>query len=103
MNTGNIDLAAVKKILVACPSGVGSSAMGAGMLRKKIDKENLKISVENIAIRNLPGDADIIITNKNLTEEAKLQVPNAQHISLSNFLDNKLYTSLVASLKEAQG
>ena len=100
--TKELDMAAVTKILVACPSGVGSSAIGAGMLRKKIEKENLNITVANVAVRNLPSDAEIVITHQKLTEQAKLQAPNAHHISLSNFLDNKLYTSLVNSLKEAQ-
>ena len=100
--TKDFDMAAVTKIFVACPSGVGSSAIGAGMLRKKIEKENLSITVTNIAIKHLPSDAEIVITNEKMTEQAKQQAPNAHHISLSNFLDNKLYTSLVTRLTEAQ-
>lgn len=34
-NKGNIDLADVKSIIVACDAGMGSSAMGASMLRKR--------------------------------------------------------------------
>jgi PTS system mannitol-specific IIC component len=97
-----IDMAKVAKIVVACDAGMGSSAMGAGMLRKKIEAANLDIEVTNLAINDLPGDVDIVVTHKDLTERARKHAPNAHHISLSNFLDNQLYTSLVESLKEAK-
>ena len=97
-----IDMASVTKIIVACDAGMGSSAMGAGMLRKQVEKGQLDISVTNLAINDLPGDVDIVITHKDLTERAKKHAPNAHHISLSNFLDNKLYSSLVTNLQEAR-
>ena len=95
---GAFDLAKVKKIIVACDAGMGSSAMGAGVLRKKVQDANLDIIVTNMAINNLPSDADIIITHKDLTERAKQYAPNAHHISLNNFLDSQLYSQLVAEL-----
>lgn len=99
----SLNLAAVKKIIVACDAGMGSSAMGAGVLRKKVQDANLDILVTNLAINNLPGDVDIVITHKDLTERAKQHAPDAHHISLSNFLDSQLYTQLVDDLLAAQG
>ena len=96
-----IDMSKVTKIIVACNAGVGSSAIGASMLRKKVEQENLEISVINRAINDLPGDVDIVITHENFTSNARKHAPNAYHISLLNFLDNKLYTELVAKLKKA--
>lgn len=53
------DLSHVRKIIVACDAGMGSSAMGAGVLRKKIQDAGLsQISVTNSAINNLPPDVD---------------------------------------------
>ena len=89
------NMAAVAKIVVACDAGMGSSAMGAGMLRKKVEAANLDISVTNLAINDLPDDVDIVVTHKDLTERATKHAPNAQHLSLSNFLDNALYDNLV--------
>lgn len=96
------DLALVKKIIVACDAGMGSSAMGAGVLNKKVKDAGLNISVTNLAINNLPTDVDIVITHRDLTERAKQHAPNAHHISLINFLDSDLYSQLVESLKERQ-
>jgi len=96
------DLALVKKIIVACDAGMGSSAIGAGMLEKQVKKEGLDIEVTNLAINDLPEDVDIVITHTDLTDRAKTYAPNAHHISLTNFLNNKLYTSLVDNIKEAK-
>ncbi|WP_275113953.1 PTS mannitol transporter subunit IICBA [Psychromonas antarctica] len=96
-----IDMARVTKIIVACDAGMGSSAMGAGLLRKKVLAANLDISVTNLAINDLPNDVDIVVTHKDLTERALKHAPNAHHISLSNFLDNALYENLVAELLAA--
>lgn len=96
-NLGN-----VTKIVVACDAGMGSSAMGAGVLRKKVQDANLDINVINLAINNLTSDADIVITHKDLTQRAKQYAPNAHHISLTNFLDSDLYSQLVNELVAAQ-
>jgi len=98
----NADLSHVRKIIVACDAGMGSSAMGAGVLRKKVSDAGLStISVTNTAINNLPGDVDLVITHRDLTERAMRQAPHAQHISLTNFLDSALYNDLTARLVEA--
>ncbi|WP_414147780.1 PTS mannitol transporter subunit IICBA [Erwinia sp. BNK-24-b] len=98
----NGDLSHVRKIIVACDAGMGSSAMGAGVLRKKVNDAGLSmISVTNTAINNLPGDVDLVITHRDLTERAMRQAPHAQHISLTNFLDSGLYTDLTSRLVEA--
>lgn len=93
------DLSTVRKIIVACDAGMGSSAMGAGVLRKKVADAGLKaISVTNSAINNLPEDVDLVITHRDLTERAMRHAPQAQHISLTNFLDSQLYSGLVTRL-----
>lgn len=97
----SVDMSAVKKIIVACDAGMGSSAMGASLLRKKVQAANLNIEVINTAINDLPGDVDIVVTHKDLTDRARKHAPNAYHISLTNFLDNAMYDNLVKELKSA--
>jgi mannitol PTS system EIICBA or EIICB component len=97
----NADLSSVKKIIVACDAGMGSSAMGASLLRKKVQAAGLNIEVINTAINDLPGDVDIVVTHKDLTDRARKHAANAHHISLTNFLDNAMYDSLVKDIKAA--
>ncbi|WP_116871073.1 PTS mannitol transporter subunit IICBA [Vibrio splendidus] len=98
----DINLADVKAVYVACDAGMGSSAMGAGLLRKKVDAAGLNITVTNYAINNLPADSQIVITHKDLTDRARKTIPGAMHMSLNNFLDGAVYDNIVAELVDAQ-
>src|SRR5699024_9545438 len=98
----SIDYANVDKIVFACDAGMGSSAMGAGMLKNKFKKAGLDIDVTNSAINQLKGDEDIIITQKTLTERAENKVPEAHHISVDNFLNSPKYDELLEELKKHQ-
>ena len=97
----NINMANVRNIIVACDAGMGSSAMGASLLRKKVQEAGLNISVTNCAINSLPQEVDIVITHKDLTERARKHAANAKHISLTNFLDSQVYNDLVTSIVAA--
>ncbi len=93
------NLANIHNIIVACDAGMGSSAMGAGVLAKKVRDAGLfDLSVTNMAINDLPKNVDIVVTHKDLTARAKLFAPNAIHISLTNFLDGQTYNDLVTRL-----
>ncbi|MCP8969637.1 PTS mannitol transporter subunit IICB [Ectobacillus ponti] len=90
---------AVNKIVFACDAGMGSSAMGASILRNKVQKAGLDVTVINTAINALPADADLVITHKDLTDRAKAKLPDATHISVENFLNSPRYDEVVNSLK----
>lgn len=88
--------AQVKKVVFSCDAGMGSSAMGAASLRKKFKDAGLAdITVINTAINDIPNDADIVITHKSLTDRAQAKAPEAEHISIDNFLNSPEYDKLV--------
>ncbi|MCM3186022.1 PTS mannitol transporter subunit IICBA [Priestia megaterium] len=91
----------VQKIIFACDAGMGSSAMGASLLRKKIKQTDLDILVTNTAVSNIPNDAQIVITQEELTPRAQHKVPNAYHISVGNFLSSPEYDKLINQLKNS--
>ncbi|TEW43200.1 PTS mannitol transporter subunit IICBA [Psychromonas algicola] len=101
--SSEVNMANVTNIIVACDAGMGSSAMGASLLAKKVKSAGLNISVTNCAINNLPGDVDIVITHKDLTPRAIKHAAQAKHLSLTNFLDSALYDGLVSELVAASG
>ncbi|MFU1792626.1 PTS mannitol transporter subunit IICB [Paenibacillus azoreducens] len=89
----------VHKIVFACDAGMGSSAMGASILRKKMKVAGSPIEVVNTAISDIPSDADIVVTHKTLTDRARGVAPQAEHISIDNFLKSPEYDELVERLK----
>lgn len=93
-------LSNVHHIIFSCDAGMGSSAMGASILKNKMKQAGLNVSVTNTAISNLPADAEVIITHKDLTSRAKEKSPNAHHISVENFLNSPRYDELIEQLKK---
>lgn len=90
----------VRKVIVACDAGLGSSAMGAGILNKKLKEAGLDIVVTNSAIDALPDDVDIVITQKTLMDRAKAKVPGKTVLAINNFMDSKFYDTLIEELSK---
>ncbi|WP_141433188.1 PTS mannitol transporter subunit IICB [Bacillus sp. 03113] len=91
----------VQKIIFACDAGMGSSAMGASILRNKVKNAQIDgVEVINKSINNLPYDADIVITHKDLTDRAKAKLPHTYHVSVDNFLNSPKYDEIVSQLKQ---
>lgn len=92
----------VEKIIFTCDAGMGSSAMGASILRDKVKKAGLEIPVSNQAISNLlDTPKTLIVTQEELTPRAKDKSPSAIHVSVDNFLASPRYDEIVASLTGA--
>ncbi|MCT1902249.1 PTS mannitol transporter subunit IICBA [Oceanobacillus sojae] len=101
-NDAAMDFGNVKHIIFACDAGLGSSAMGASLVKKKLKAAGYgEITVKNIAISNLPTEADIIFTHKELTDRAKAKQPDAYHVSIDNFLNSPSYDEVVEKIKNA--
>lgn len=90
----------IKKIVFACDAGMGSSAMGATVLRKKIKAAGLEgIEVVHAPVSSIPADAQIVVTHHELGERAARSNPSAQLVLIQNFLGAPEYDSLVEQLK----
>ncbi|MDY2726101.1 MAG: PTS mannitol transporter subunit IICB [Anaerostipes faecalis] len=93
----------IKKVFVACDAGMGSSAMGASILKNKIKEAGFDdIEVKNVAIPDLPEDVDIVVTHESLTQRAKDVRPNAVHFSVDNFLAGEQYDVIIEKIKAAR-
>jgi PTS system mannitol-specific IIC component len=93
----------ISTIVFACDAGMGSSAMGATVVRNKLKKAGVTgVTVENKAIANLTDDVDLVITQSQLTDRAKQKAPHAQHISVDNFMASPKYDDVVDEVKASR-
>lgn len=93
---GILSTKVVRNIVFACDAGMGSSAMGASVLRNKIKKAGIEdVTVVNKAIANLDASADLVITQNQLTDRARKQTPSAIHVSVDNFMNSPRYEEVV--------
>ncbi|NIZ19221.1 PTS mannitol transporter subunit IICB [Entomospira culicis] len=92
---------AIKKIIVACDAGMGSSAVGATLLKKKMAAAEVTgIEVTNSAIDAIPMDADLVITQENLAPRAEAKVEGRIPVRrLNNFMNHAFYDQLIKELK----
>jgi len=93
----------ISNVVFACDAGMGSSAMGATVLRKKLKDAGVSgVTVTNQAIASLDGTADLVITHQDLTARAQSQAPNASHVSVENFMNSPQYDMVVELIKAQQ-
>lgn len=91
----------IKKIAFACDAGMGSSAMGATVLKKKIAAAGITgIEVIHTPVSSIPQDVQVVVTHQELGERAAHSNPNARLILITNFLAAPQYDELVEELKK---
>ncbi len=90
----------LRYIVYACDAGMGSSALGAASLRKKLRSAGYtEITVTNAAIGNIPKEAQIVVTHEKLAQRALEDAPQAEHILVRNFTQNDVYEQITARLQ----
>lgn len=93
----------VRSIVFACDAGMGSSAMGASVLRDKLKKAGVSgVTVVHKAVASLDDDVDLVISQRELTERARRHAPTARHVSVDNFMMSPVYDDVVRDVAAQQ-
>lgn len=91
----------INKIAFVCDAGMGSSAMGATVLKKKIAEAGMSgIEVIHTPVSSIPADVQIVVTHRDLGERAAHSNPDARLVLITNFLAAPEYGQLIEDLKE---
>ncbi|MDQ6753225.1 MAG: PTS mannitol transporter subunit IICBA [Actinomycetota bacterium] len=86
----------IQNIVFACDAGMGSSAMGASVLRNKIKAAGFpQVKVTNSAIANLSDSYDVVVTHQDLAARAQPLTASAVHVSVDNFMNSPRYDEIV--------
>ncbi len=94
----------IRRIAFACDAGMGSSAMGASVLRRKIQAAgHTDVTVVNKAIATLGDEWDLVVTHQDLTARAQRATPSAAHVSVENFMGSPRYDEIVALVDQRNG
>jgi PTS system mannitol-specific IIB component len=92
-----IDGSSIKKLIVACDAGMGSSVMLASTLKKQLAKNG--VTVEHSPVAQIPSDADVVVTQSNLAERARGVVPDVPVIPFQLFLGDPKVAALVKAIQ----
>ena len=96
-----VNVGQIRKIVFACDAGMGSSAMGATKFHNRIKAERPDLTVTNTSVDTIPADADVVVCQRILADRAAKSAPQAQLVTLDNFLANPhldaLYNALTST------
>ena len=88
----------VRKLIVACDAGMGSSVMLASQMRKKLKPYN--VEVEHSPVTSIPGDAQVVLTQGELAERARRIAPNAVVVPFKRFMGDPAFTRIENAIKD---
>jgi mannitol-specific phosphotransferase system IIBC component len=87
----------VRKLIVACDAGMGSSVMLASTLRKQL--KGTQVSVEHTPVNSIPGDADVIVCHTGLADRARASAPGVVLVPFQVFIGDPAVTRVVTAIK----
>ncbi len=93
-----IDGSTVKKLVVACDAGMGSSVMLASTLRKQLAKSG--VTVEHTPVASIPADADLVLTHAGLAARARGVAGDTPVVPFNLFLGDPAVTKVVTAIQK---
>ena len=100
---GEVDLRTLDQIVFACDAGMGSSAMGAAVLQKKLEAAGLgNIKVSHYSVSEVPAGIKFVVCHQDLVERARKSAPGARIVTISNFMNAPQYDQIVQDILDAK-
>lgn len=98
-----VDLRTLDQIVFACDAGMGSSAMGAAVMQRKLEEAGFgNIQVTHSSVSEIPDGARFIICHKDLAERAVKSAPQARLVTITNFMNAPEYDAVVAEIIQSR-
>lgn len=98
-----VDLRTLNQIVFSCEAGMGSSAMGAVVLQKKLEAVGLSnVTVSHCGMSEIPEGSQYIVCPKEIAIQVADNHPTARIIPIDNFLDAPEYEKIVEEFVNAR-
>lgn len=94
----SINGSAIRKVVVACDAGMGSSVMLASQLRRQLKTNS--VQVEHTAVSSIPPDADVVICHVGLADRARAGAPDTVIVPIQVFIGDPAVTRVVKAVQE---
>jgi mannitol-specific phosphotransferase system IIBC component len=87
----------IRKVVVACDAGMGSSVMLASQLRRQLQKQS--VVVEHTPVNSIPADADVIVCHAGLAARARSGAPDKVIVPIQVFIGDPAVNRLVKAVQ----
>ncbi|NUR93492.1 MAG: PTS lactose transporter subunit IIB [Nonomuraea sp.] len=88
----------IRKVVIACDAGMGSSVMLATNVRKQL--KGTGVEVEHTPVNSIPADADVVLTHAGLAARARAAAPGVEVIPFQIFLGDPAVAALIERIKQ---
>ncbi len=88
----------VKKVIVACDAGMGSSVMVATTLRSQLGKHG--VDVVHTPVDEIPADATVVVCHQGLAARAQATVPSAVVVPFTVFMGDPAFAALERAISQ---
>ena len=88
----------VKKVIIACDAGMGSSVMVASTMKKKLKKYD--VEVVHSPVNNIPADAQVVLCHAGLADRARMINPNAVVVPFQIFMGDPAFAKVENAIKD---
>ena len=103
VGNNDVDLRTLDQIVFACDAGMGSSAMGAAVMQRKLETAGFgNIKVIHSSVSEIPAGAKFVICHRDLAERARKSAPQARLVTITNFMNAPEYDEVVNEIIEAR-
>ena len=94
----SIDGKDIKKLVVACDAGMGSSVLLASTLKKQLKK--FGVEVTHTPVAKIPDDADVVLTQEGLAARARATQPEKVIVPFKVFMGDPAFTKVINAVKD---
>jgi len=88
-------------ILFVCEAGMGSSVVGAAVLRRKLEAARLDIPVSHAALSELAATAEMVVCQRSLAARIAEIAPRARVYAVDDYINSPAYDQILRDLAPA--
>jgi mannitol-specific phosphotransferase system IIBC component len=88
----------IRKVVVACDAGMGSSVMVASQMRNRLKKYD--VTVDHLPVNSIPADAQVVITHAGLAQRAQGMAPGAVVVPFQLFMGDPAFDRVEQAIRD---
>jgi mannitol-specific phosphotransferase system IIBC component len=88
----------IRKVVVACDAGMGSSVMVASQMRNRLKKYD--VAVDHLPVNSIPADAQVVITHAGLAQRAQGMAPGAVVVPFQLFMGDPAFDRVENAIRD---
>jgi PTS system mannitol-specific IIB component len=97
MSMAAVNGSEVKKVVIACEAGMGSSVLLVTQMRKRLSSYG--ITVDHSPVNQIPDDADVVLCHQGLSSRARQKAGETPVLAFNSYLGDPVFDRLEEAVK----